>query len=59
MDQKRIFCASFDGKSLNLKILSKILSQKNFNQTIQQLSSISKGNNNTLSLKTLIYFKLY
>ena len=40
-----------------LKILSKILA-KNFNQTIQQRSSISNGNNNTLPLKILTYFEL-
>ena len=32
---------------------------KNFNQTIQQRSSISNGNNNTVALKILTYFKLY
>ena len=42
-----------------LKILSKILAKKNFNQTIQQHTSISNGNNNTLPLKMLTYFELY
>ena len=36
-----------------LKILSKILAKTNFNQTIQQRSSISNGNNYTLPLKIL------
>ena len=31
--------------------ISKILAKKNSNQTIQQRSSISNGNNNNLSLK--------
>ena len=45
-----------------LKIVTKMLARKNFNQTrtIQQRSSISNGNNNnTLSLKILTYFELY
>ena len=46
-------------KVWNLKILSKILAKKNFNQTIQQRSSISKGNSNTLPLKILTYSELY
>ena len=40
-------------------MLSKSLGRKNFNQTIQQRSSISNGNNNTLPLKILTYFELY
>ena len=32
---------------------------KNFNQTIQQNSSVSDGNNNTLPLKILTFFELY
>ena len=46
-------------KAWILKILSKILAKKNFNQTIQQRSSVSYGNNNALPLKILTYFKLY
>ena len=36
-----------------LKILSKILAKKKFNQTIQQRFSISNGNYNTRPLKIL------
>ena len=42
-----------------LKILSKILAKENFNEPIQQRSSISNGNNNTLPLKILTYFELH
>ena len=57
-DQKSIFCAIFDEKSLNFENFIKNFSQKNFNQTIQRLSSIFNGNNNTLLLKILTYFEL-
>ena len=40
-----------------LKISSRILAKNNFNQTIQQRSSISNGNSNTLPLKILTYFE--
>ena len=40
-------------KSLNFEITSKVLAKKWFNQTIQQRSSISNGNNNTLPLNSL------
>ena len=39
-----------------LNILSKVLAEKNLNQTIQQRSTISNGNNNTLSFKYLNLF---
>ena len=48
----------FDEKSLNFDII-KNFSHKNFNQTIQQRSSISNGNKNNLPLKMLTYFELY
>ena len=35
------------------------LATKNFNQTIQQRSSVSNGNIKTLPLKILTYFELY
>ena len=59
VDQKSIFCAIFDEKVWILKILTKILAEKKLNQTIQQRSSISNGNNYTLPLKILSYFELY
>ena len=59
VNQKSIFCAIFDEKNLNFENVIKNFSQKNFNQTIQQHSSISNGNNNTLPLKILTYFELY
>ena len=46
-------------KVLILKILSKYLSHLNFNQTVQQRSSITTVNNNTLPLKILTYFELF
>ena len=58
VDQKSKFCAIFDEKSLNFENFIKNFSQKNFNQTIQQRSSISIGNNNTLPLRILTYFEL-
>ena len=39
-----------------LKFLSEILAKKDFNQTIQQRSSIFNENNNTLSLNILTCF---
>ena len=59
VDQKSVFCAILGEKVWILKIFSKILAKKNFNQTIQQRSSISNSNNNTLPLKILTYFELY
>ena len=56
MDQKSIFCAIFDEKSLNFENFIKNFSRKNFNQTIQKRSSISNGNNNTMPLNFLTYF---
>ena len=40
-------------------MLLKILAKINFNQTIQQPSSISNGNNITVPLKMLTYFEIY
>ena len=59
MDQKNIFCAIFDEKSLNFENFIKNFSQKNFNQTIQQRSSIFIGSKHILSLKIVTYFELY
>ena len=59
VDQKKTFCAIFDEKSWNFGNFRKNFSQKNFNQTIQQRSFISNGNNNTLPLKILTYFEFY
>ena len=46
-------------EKLNFENFIKNFSQKSFNQTIQQRSSISNGNNNTLPIKILSYFQLY
>ena len=51
VDEKLIFCAIFDKKVRILKFFIKTSSQKNFNQTVQQGSSISNDKNNTLLLK--------
>ena len=56
VDQKCLFCAILDEKSMNF--VKKFKPKKNFNQTIQQRFSISNGNNNTLPLKILIYCEL-